>query len=101
MKPTVLNSKHLIISGRKDMNISRQIRQSVTALVLVLILSLTTACNGVATRSPQANYPATSNRSAEYGQLARGDSATAQEFGNWVVGASKAIHRNKITVMQA
>jgi hypothetical protein len=91
MKSMLPNGKHLIILGRKDMNISRQIRQSITALVLVLILSLTTACNGVATRPPQANYPATSNRSAEYGQLARGDSATAQEFGNWVVGASKGL----------
>jgi hypothetical protein len=91
MKSMLQNSKQSNILGRTDMNISRQIRQSVTALVLVLILSLTTACSGVATRPPQANYPATSNRSSEYGQLARGDSATAQEFGNWVVEASKGL----------
>lgn len=68
---------------------SHRVRQSLTTLVLVLILTFTTACSGVATRSYQ--YPASVDRSIEYGQLARGDSATGQAFGDWVVEASKGL----------
>ncbi|XHX79758.1 MAG: hypothetical protein RBJ76_07495 [Stenomitos frigidus ULC029] len=72
------------------MNFHR-LRQSLTALVLMLVLTFTTACSGVATRSPQANHPTSLDRSIEYGQLARGDSATGQAFGDWVVEASKGL----------
>ena len=72
------------------MNVNR-IRQSLTAMILVLVLAFTTACSGVATRAPQANAPASIDRSIKYGQLARGNSATGQEFGNWVVEASKGL----------
>jgi pyruvate carboxylase len=73
------------------MNLSNRVRQSLTALVLVLVLAFTTACSGVATKSPQANYPSSIDRSIDYGQIARGDSASAQEFGNWVVETSKGL----------
>ena len=73
------------------MNLSNRVRQSLTALVLVLVLTFTTACSGVATKSPQANYPTSIDRSIDYGQIARGDSASAQEFGNWVVETSKGL----------
>lgn len=67
-----------------------RIRQVLASLVLVCVLAFTTACSTVATRPPQADYPAL-DRSVEYGQLARGDSAVGQEFGNWVVEASKGL----------
>ena len=53
---------------------SHRVRQSSTALVLVLVLAFTAACSsiGITTRSYQ--HPASINRSIEYGQLARGDS---------------------------
>ncbi|MBW4517617.1 MAG: hypothetical protein KME11_20630 [Timaviella obliquedivisa GSE-PSE-MK23-08B] len=73
------------------MNISHRVRQSLMALVLVLTLAFTTACSGVATREPQSNYPSSLDRSVEYGQLARGDSAAGQEFGDWIVEASKGL----------
>jgi hypothetical protein len=73
------------------MNLPNRVRQSLTALVLVLVLAFTTACSGVATKSPQANYPTSIDRSIDYGQIARGDSASAQEFGNWVVETSKGL----------
>ncbi|HEY9626943.1 MAG TPA: hypothetical protein V6C84_06555 [Coleofasciculaceae cyanobacterium] len=73
------------------MNISQRVRQSLTALVLVLVLGFTTACSSVATPSSQAAYPPSYDRSIEYGQLARGDSAVGQEFGDWVVEASKGL----------
>jgi pyruvate carboxylase len=73
------------------MNLSHRVRQSLTAIVLVLVLGFTTACSGTATKSSQANYPSSIDRSIDYGQIARGDSASAQEFGNWVVETSKGL----------
>lgn len=73
------------------MKVSSRIRQGLTSLVLILVLAFTTACSGVSTQTPQASYPAKLDRSIEYGQLARGDSAAGQEFGSWVVEASKGL----------
>lgn len=72
------------------MNVNHRIRQSLMALVLVFVLTFSTACNKVTNRSPQANYQE-SNPSVEYGQLARGNSASSQEFGDWVVKTSKGL----------
>lgn len=73
------------------MLIYARIRQIFTAFVLVCVLSLTAACTTVSTRSPQANYPVGYERSINYGQLARGDSAAGQDFGDWVVETSKGL----------
>ncbi len=73
------------------MNISHRVRQSLTALALILVLAFTTACSGVAAQSPQASYSSSPERSTAYGQLARGNSASGQEFGNWVVETSKGL----------
>jgi hypothetical protein len=73
------------------MNISHHVRKSLTALVLILVLAFTTSCSGVATPSSQASYPSSLDRSVGYGQLARGDSASGQEFGNWVLQTSKGL----------
>lgn len=73
------------------MNLFRQFRQSLTALVLVCVLVFTTACGAAATRSPQANAPANLERSVGYGQLARGNSDAGQEFGTWAIEASKGL----------
>lgn len=74
------------------MNIPYRVRQAITALVLVLVLTFTTACSGVATRSPQSSAPqAGIDSSVRYGQLARGDSPAGQSFGDWVVQASKGL----------
>lgn len=73
------------------MNISYRIRQTLTAIILVLVLAFTTACSNVAT-PPQASNPTTKiDRSVEYGQLARGNSTSGQAFGDWVVQASKGL----------
>jgi hypothetical protein len=73
------------------MDFSFRIRKGLVALGLIICLGFTTACAGVATKPAQATYPTTVNRTIDYGQLARGDSATGQEFGNWVVEASKGL----------
>ncbi len=67
------------------MSIIQQLRKSVTALVLILVLTTTAACSGkVQARQPTTSLP-TINRNAEYAQLERGNSPAGQNFGNWVV----------------
>ncbi len=73
------------------MSFFQQSRKFLTAIALVLLLTLTTACGGTATaREPQAISPQV-DRTNSYGQLARGNSAVGQDFGNWVVTASKGL----------
>lgn len=74
----------------QDTNPASRIRQSFMALVLACILVLSTACGGTGTQTPQASN-SVFTRSAEYAQLARGDSATGQAFGDWVVETSKGL----------
>lgn len=74
------------------MSFFQQTRRVLTAIALVLLLTLTTACGGTATaREPQAISPTQLDRTSNYGQLARGNSAVGQDFGNWVVSASKGL----------
>jgi hypothetical protein len=91
---------YLILLGVLKMNFSRRLRQSLTALILVGVLMFTTACgSNTATKSPQANAPTklvgeasrNENRSIGFGQLSRGNSDVGQDFGNWVVEASKGL----------
>jgi hypothetical protein len=72
------------------MKVNHPIRQSLMAFVLVCVLAFGTACGTVTSRSPQANYPE-SSPNVTYGQLARGNSGAGQEFGDWVVKASKGL----------
>lgn len=72
------------------MNIFLRTRHVLVTLVLVGLLAFTTACSTVATRPPQASNPEI-DRSVEYGQLAKGNSAAGQKFGNWVVQTSKGL----------
>ena len=72
------------------MNPPSRIQQSLMALVLVGILAFSTACGGIATQNPQASN-SVFDHSTEYTQLARGNSAPGQAFGDWVVKASKGL----------
>lgn len=72
------------------MNLPSRIRQSLMTLLLVCILAFSTACSSTDTQAPPTGYTA-SDRSAEYAQLARGDSAEGQAFGDWVVRASNGL----------
>lgn len=65
------------------MSVFQQFRKFLTAIVLVLVLTTTAACSSaVQARQPSTNIP-TISRTGEYAQLARGNSTTGQEFGNW------------------
>jgi hypothetical protein len=77
------------------MNLFQRSRKVMMTLALVLMLVITTACSTtVATRDTDTGYPTKVAHSADYGRLARGNSATGQDFGNWVVETSKGLVRD-------
>jgi len=75
-----------------EMSFFKRSKAVMTALALILILTVTTACGAsVATNDTNAGYQSKVAHSADYGQLARGTSTTGQDFGNWVVDTSKGL----------
>ncbi|GAA6615585.1 hypothetical protein [Scytonema sp. NUACC26] len=70
----------------------QQSRKMLVASVLILILTITTACAGgaVAKNDRTTNVP-TIGRNVTYGELERGNTPTGESFGNWVVQASKGL----------
>ena len=88
---------------RKTMNIFNYVRKTVLVLALMLILTFTTAC-GVS--STKASNPVMANPNSEYSQLERGNSASGQNFGDWVLKTGKGLikdayvrDRNKLGVV--
>lgn len=77
------------------MKVNYPIRQGLMALVLVCVLAFGTACGSVTSQSPQTNSQ-DSNPKVAYGQLARGNSASGQAFGDWVVKASKGLIKDAV-----
>lgn len=63
------------------MSLFRSIRTTLVALCLALVLITTSACSGAV----QAKQPTSSAPTSAYTQLERGNTATGQNFGNWVV----------------
>jgi hypothetical protein len=83
----------LLIAARAKefrMNLFDRSRKFLTALSLVLILVLTTACGTSTIQKPQADIPG-AIQGTKYSQLERGNSAAGQDFGDWVVQASRGL----------
>lgn len=72
------------------MSLIRQFRRFLTAIALVLVLTTTAACTSTVQAKQPTNIP-TISRAGDYAQLERGNSATGQEFGNWVVKTAKGM----------
>jgi hypothetical protein len=70
------------------MYIFKNARQLISVLVLVLILTFTAACGANKT---QVSNPIQTTQRAEYGQLAKGNSAQGQDFGEWVIQSSQGL----------
>lgn len=66
----------------------QQSRKILTALVLILILTITTACGSV---SQASQRPQLSAGSSTVAQIERGSTATGQKFGDWVVSTAKGL----------
>ena len=68
----------------------QQGRKIITAFVLILVLTITTACSGAVQARQPNNVPAMSS-SGTYAQLERGNTAAGQDFGNWVAQTAKGL----------
>ncbi len=74
------------------MNLLQQSRKLITTILLILVITFTSACNSgtVAQLDRNTNQPVIS-QGAPYAALERGNSESGQNFGNWVVQASKGL----------
>lgn len=63
-------------------------RKIFTALTLILVLTITTACGSVSQATQKPQLPAASS---PYAQLERGSTAAGQKFGAWVVSTAKGL----------
>ena len=70
------------------MNFLNRSRQFITAIALILVLTVSTACAGpsVATQRPQ--LPSVGQIST---QLQRGNTSAGQKYGDWVVQTAKGL----------
>ena len=59
-------------------------RQWLTAIALVLLLTVSTGCSAATTEAPTSN-------AVGYSQLERGNSSAGQAYGDWVVGAAQGL----------
>ncbi|MGV0023612.1 hypothetical protein [Phormidesmis priestleyi] len=70
------------------MNTFQHSRRIITAIALILVLTITSACGVATAKEPRSLSPA---QTSNYAQLERGNSVVGQDFGNWVVTASKGL----------
>ncbi len=76
------------------MKFFQNVRNLMSILALVLILSFTTACGTSSTNQAAVravNSVQLNQQQNQYGQLARGNSTQGQNFGDWVISASKGL----------
>jgi hypothetical protein len=69
----------------------QQSRKILTTLVLILVLTLVTACGGgssTAQLDRTTNTPAIVGRDVAYAEIERGNTSSGQNFGSWVVEKS-------------
>jgi hypothetical protein len=74
----------------KTVTLLQQSRKIVTALVLVLVLTVATAC-GASTQARGTNSLPVLNSGISYQQLERGNTAVGQNFGDWVVQTAQGL----------
>ena len=73
------------------MKLIQQFRKILTSLVLILVLTITTACSGTVQAKQPTSLTPTISRSADYSQIESGNTPAGQDFGQWVVGTAKGI----------
>jgi hypothetical protein len=70
----------------------QQSRKILTTFVLILILTITTACGGgTVTQVDRTATPPVVGRDVTYSELERGNNPAGQNFGNWVVQTSNGL----------
>lgn len=74
------------------MSVFQKIRKSLLALAMVFLVATTAACSTSAVApETRSNAQSSTERSVQYGELARGDSPSGQQFGDWVVQKSQGL----------
>ncbi|MGJ5673764.1 MAG: hypothetical protein ACR9NN_09175 [Nostochopsis sp.] len=73
------------------MSLLQQSRKIITAVVMILVLTITTACGGNVAQVDRTTNPPVVGRDVAYAQLERGNTASGQTFGNWVVQTSRGL----------
>jgi hypothetical protein len=74
-----------------EVKLLQQFRKIFAVLSLVLLLTTTAACSSSSVQARQPNNLPTVSRSADYGQLALGNTPAGQDFGSWVVRTSRGM----------
>jgi len=72
-------------------NFIQHSRKFFTALALVLVLTITTACGGPSSTTQAVNQPTQIQNRAGYSQLERGNTAAGGNFANWVVQTGRGL----------
>ena len=76
----------------KKVNLFQQTRKIVAGLLLVLMLSFTTACTtSVSAQKPMSATVAVSGSKGNYAQLEQGNTAAGQDFGKWVTKTANGL----------
>ncbi len=73
------------------MSLLQQSRKIITAVVLILVLTITSACGSNVAQVDRTTNPPAVGRDVAYAQLERGNTASGQTFGNWVVQTSRGL----------
>jgi hypothetical protein len=74
------------------MTLFEQIRKVAIAFVLIVVLTVTTACGGATvTQADRTTTPSLIGRDVAYSQLERGNTPGGQTFGDWVVQTSQGL----------
>lgn len=73
------------------MNLLQQGRKFATALILVLVLTITTACGGGTMTAPDSTATPPIGRDVTYAELERGNTPAGETFGDWVVDTSRGM----------
>jgi hypothetical protein len=69
-----------------------QLRKIAIAGILIVVLTVTTACGGATvSQADRTTTPPVIGRDVAYTELERGNSPGGQNFGNWVVQTSKGL----------
>jgi hypothetical protein len=73
------------------MNLLQQGRKIATALILILVLTVTTACGGGTITAPDRTATPPIGRDVTYAELERGNTPAGETFGDWVVETSRGM----------
>ncbi|OKH28132.1 hypothetical protein NIES1031_06060 [Chroogloeocystis siderophila 5.2 s.c.1] len=73
------------------MNFMQRFRKVLTALTLVLVLTMSVACSSAVNAKAPTTLPPAADTTGNYALLERGNTSAGQDFGNWVVQTGRGL----------